>query len=144
METDTHTQTDGQIDRQTDTQTDRQTDTQTDRQTDTQTKYSNPRCTCAPRVNYNYACITHRYNNIHVYRLPLKFAYCALYVCACGINFYIFVFEWCSYNLQVFLKCIPNTHKQQNSCINKDVGIRLSMISCLSLGIFLFSFFFMK
>ena len=23
-----------------------------DRQTDTQTKYSNPRCACAPRVNY--------------------------------------------------------------------------------------------
>ena len=27
-------------------------DRQTDRQTDTQTKYCNPRCACAPRVNY--------------------------------------------------------------------------------------------
>ena len=26
----------------------------TDTHTDTQTKYSNPRCTCAPRVNYRH------------------------------------------------------------------------------------------
>ena len=35
-------------------------------------------------------------------------------------------------------KCIATPLK------NKDVGIGLSMISCLSLGIFLFPFFFMK
>ena len=30
-------------------------DKQTDRQTDTQTNYCNPRCACAPRVNYSGA-----------------------------------------------------------------------------------------
>ena len=33
---------------------DKQTDRQTDRQTDTQTNYCNPRCACAPRVNYPF------------------------------------------------------------------------------------------
>ena len=52
----TNRQTDKQTNRQTDKQTNRQTDKQTNRQTDkhtdTQTKYRNPRCACAPRVNY--------------------------------------------------------------------------------------------
>ena len=42
-----------------------ETDTHT--HTDTQTKYSNPRCACAPRVNYTRV--------LHTGRLPLKFAY---------------------------------------------------------------------
>ena len=43
--------------------------------------------------------------------------------------------------------CITSIHKQQNSYIsgiNKDVGMELSMTSCLSIGIFFFLFFFMK
>ena len=36
------------------------------------------------------------------------------------------------------VKCVATPLK------NKDVGIGLSMISCLGLGIFLFPFFFMK
>ena len=32
---------------------DKQTNKQTNRQTDTQNDYCNPRCACAPRVNYN-------------------------------------------------------------------------------------------
>ena len=43
--------------------------------------------------------------------------------------------------------CITSIHKQQNnyiSGINKDVGMELSMTSCLSIGIFFFPFFFMK
>ena len=43
-------------------------------------------------------------------------------------------------HLQVFLNCIPSTCKQQNSCI-AHVGIGLSMISFLGLGIFLFPSF---
>ena len=35
---------------------DRQTNKQTDKQTDTQTNYCNPRCACAPRVNYTTQC----------------------------------------------------------------------------------------
>ena len=33
--------------------------------------------------------------------------------------------------------------EQLHSTINKDVGMGISMISCLSIGIFLFPFFFM-
>jgi len=39
-----------------------ETDKQTDRHTDTETKYSNSRCTCAPRVN-------NAPNKVHAYRL---------------------------------------------------------------------------
>ena len=35
-------------------------DTQTDRQTDTQTNYCNPRCACAPRVNYRASALRKR------------------------------------------------------------------------------------
>ena len=40
--------------------------------------------------------------------------------------------------LKTHVKCVATPLK------NKDVGIGLSMISCLSLGIFLLPFFFMK
>ena len=37
-------------------------DTHTDRQTDTQTKYCNPRCACAPRVNYAIHAFNAKHN----------------------------------------------------------------------------------
>ena len=60
---------------------------------------------------------------------------------------YIFVYVLCSCsvvcgywgcNFKNICKCVATPLK------NKDVGIGLSMISCLGLGIFLFPFFFMK
>ena len=37
-----------------------------DRQTDTQNDYCNPRCACAPRVNYRSACYEEA-DAVHVY-----------------------------------------------------------------------------
>ena len=37
----------------------------------------------------------------------------------------------------------PQTNNYTSE-MNKDVGMRLSMTSCLSIGVFLFPFFFMK
>ena len=63
--------------------TDRQTDTHTHRQTHTHTdrpNYSNPRCACAPRVNYtcthvHYTCTHVHYTHTHVHArtLPVQF-----------------------------------------------------------------------
>ena len=60
----------------------------------------------------------------------------SLFMCYAAVLLFVGSYWGC--NLKNTCKCVATPLK------NKDVGIGLSMISCLGLGIFLFPFFFMK
>ena len=56
----------------------------------------------------------------------------SLFMCYAAVLLFVVL------GMQFYVKCVATPLK------NKDVGIGLSMISCLCLGIFLFPFFFMN
>ena len=60
----------------------------------------------------------------------------SLFVCYVAVLLFVGIYWGC--NFKNTCKCVATPLK------NKDVGIGLSMVSCLGLGIFLFPFFFMK
>ena len=61
----------------------------------------------------------------------------SLFMCYAAMLCSVVCGYW-GYNFKNTCKCVATPLK------NKDVGIGLSRISCLGLGIFLFPFFFMK
>ena len=58
--------------------------------------------------------------------------------------YYIHILKVLSLSSNCITSSYPQTTEQLHLEIHKDVGMGLSMTSCLSIGIFLFPLFFMK